>query len=146
MKVPCFHNLTRVIYFQHRGHHHAHATASLSYATASKASLGEALPNSMLPSSNISVSNEMSGERPNDQEANDVCPPPTPPTLSPYPLMAPATTLLLRSSFHALGVLPESSPESVLEDLVSADRYRLLGMKRVCQSMLRLSAGSCLQV
>eukprot|EP00903_Cladosiphon_okamuranus_P005884 g5820.t1 len=43
------------------------------------------------------------------------------------------------------GVLPESSPESVLEDLVSADRYRLLGMKRVCQSMLRLSAGNCLQ-
>lgn len=44
------------------------------------------------------------------------------------------------------GVLPESSPESVLEDLVSADRYRLLGMKRVCQSMVRLSAESCLQV
>lgn len=44
------------------------------------------------------------------------------------------------------GVLPESNPESVLEDLVSADRYRLLGMKRVCQSMLRLSADSCLQV
>lgn len=44
------------------------------------------------------------------------------------------------------GVLPESSSESVLEDLISADRYRLLGMKRVCQSMLRLSADTCLQV
>eukprot|EP00752_Nemacystus_decipiens_P007119 g6377.t1 len=43
------------------------------------------------------------------------------------------------------GVLPESSPESVLEDLVSADRYRLLGMKHVCQSMLRLNPDSCLQ-
>ncbi|CAM9295602.1 unnamed protein product [Hapterophycus canaliculatus] len=43
------------------------------------------------------------------------------------------------------GVLPESSPESVLEDMISADRYRLLGMKRVCQSMLRLSADSCMQ-
>lgn len=45
-----------------------------------------------------------------------------------------------------LGVLPDGSPECVLEDLVSADRYRLLGMKRVCQSMLRISANSCMQV
>lgn len=44
------------------------------------------------------------------------------------------------------GVLPDASPESVLEDLVSADRYRLLGMKGVSQSMVRLSPGSCLQV
>ncbi|CAM9859255.1 unnamed protein product [Scytosiphon promiscuus] len=43
------------------------------------------------------------------------------------------------------GVLPDSGPESLLEDMMSADRYRLLGMKRVCQSMLRLSADSCLQ-
>ena len=35
---------------------------------------------------------------------------------------------------------------SVLEDLVAADRYRLLDMKRVCQSMVRLSADNCLQV
>lgn len=44
------------------------------------------------------------------------------------------------------GVLPDSNPESVLEDLVAADRYRLLGMKRLCQSMLRISADNCLQV
>lgn len=44
------------------------------------------------------------------------------------------------------GVLPESSAESVLEDLVAADRYRLLTMKRICQSMIRLSADNWLQV
>lgn len=43
-------------------------------------------------------------------------------------------------------MLPESSVESVLEDLVAADRYRLLTMKRICQSMIRLSADNCLQV
>ncbi|CAN0090833.1 unnamed protein product, partial [Ectocarpus fasciculatus] len=47
--------------------------------------------------------------------------------------------------FLYTGVLPDASPESVLEDLVSADRYRLLGMKRVSQSMVRLAAGSCVQ-
>ncbi len=34
----------------------------------------------------------------------------------------------------------------MLEDLVSADRYRLLAMKLVCQSTLRLGADVCLQV
>lgn len=43
-------------------------------------------------------------------------------------------------------MLPDSTAHSMLEDLVAADRYRLLGMKRICQSMLRLCDENCLQV
>lgn len=48
--------------------------------------------------------------------------------------------------FPLAGVLPDSNSDSVLEDLVAADRYQLVGMKRLCQSMLRISAENCLQV
>lgn len=52
----------------------------------------------------------------------------------------------VNTTFTFSGVLPDSSPDALLEDLISADRYRLMGMKRICQSMLRLRADNCLQV
>lgn len=44
------------------------------------------------------------------------------------------------------GTLAAASNDDVVEDLMAADRYRLLELKRLCESMVRITPGNCLDV
>jgi hypothetical protein len=44
------------------------------------------------------------------------------------------------------GTLPDRSNEATLEDMMAADRYRLMDLKDLCESMVEVDVGNCLDV